>query len=640
MGRLKIFQRLTFLLVFGFLLGAPPLTTPLAAAQSGNSLPRQYAQSVWPTGHRDASNTDYVPMVMSRNNRISKRLLEGHPLFWAPISAPNGDFYVSSGKGPGHSNLHAFTADGELLWKSAPQESLDDLDSYAIINAPVVDRNGHIYVGDINQLWAFYPDGQLKWVHELTQYDIQYGFMTVVLSHGGAVGGISSNGKVIFLNSESGKLLVPVLDLPGGNGPPAADTPPRLLWAGLMDPELIPIMFNLIQGWEMEVANTPALHPSMDRIYITAAGIDGGTGALYGIDLKKDRLEIMFSAPMGGGSGTSPTVSHDGKQVYALDEAGKMVAIDAYTGKPVWETAQGGGGAASPSVGKDGKIYTASQNHLLAFSSDGTPVFNYSYDDFCADQIPAVSGLWKFFFSPPAAFVDSLLTVSAKEGWLNIVCGHHLLLLPNKSERTKVPIPLLSTVVAIDLESGAPLGDPLILPETSEGFIMPSLDGNTFVTLSGAISSIYYHALNPFLPQRFEVPNEPKAGLLLLEPVSRIEYASESLAWIQEQITAAQAKLSTGDRSSALHQLRESELQRSVTRATIKKLSKEGLVLTGTQKAGLEALEPGLQILEIVQRGLEKDSSTKIPMEALQRQLSRASELLAKVTAGLSTATP
>jgi hypothetical protein len=317
-----------------------------------------------------------------------------------------------------------------------------------------------------------------------------------------------------------------------------------------------------------------------------------------------------------------------------------MIAIDAYTGKPRWETTEGGGGAASPSVGPDEKIYTASQNHLLAFYPDGTPAFNYAYDDFCADQIPAISGFWKFFFSPPAAFVDSLLTVSAKEGWLNIVCGHHLLLLPDKSERTKVPIPLLSAVVAIDLESGAPLGTPLIIPETSEGFIMPSLDGNTFVTLSGAISSIYYHALNPFLPERFEVPNEPKAGLLILEPVSRVEYALESLAWVQERITETQAKLSKGDRSGALNHLRESELQRRATRATVKKLKQEGLAFSSAGTAQLRSLEPGLQILEIVQRGLEKYSNTEIREEALQRQLTKASTLLAEATDGLRTHTP
>jgi outer membrane protein assembly factor BamB len=177
---------------------------------------------------------------MSRENRIARRLLEGHPIFWPPISGPEGHLYVTSGKGPGHSNLHAFDGDGELLWKTPPQQST------------------------------------------------------------------------------------------------------------LMDPAILGFMFDLIQGWEMEVANTPALHPQTGRIYITAAGAEANSGVLYGIDVFNDRLEIAFQAPMGGGSGSSPAVSHDGRQVYALDEDGHMVAIDAGSGERLWQTPEGGGGSASP----------------------------------------------------------------------------------------------------------------------------------------------------------------------------------------------------------------------------------------------------------------------------------------------------
>ena len=104
---------------------------------------------------------------------------------------------------------------------------------------------------------------------------------------------------------------------PGGDGPPAEDTPPGSLWQGLMDPGIKPFMFKLIQGWEMEVANTPAVHPQTGRIYITAAGVEPGSGLLVGIDVHDDHLEIAFQTDMGGGSGTSPAVSHDGEQVYA-----------------------------------------------------------------------------------------------------------------------------------------------------------------------------------------------------------------------------------------------------------------------------------------------------------------------------------
>ncbi len=207
-------------LVFG-------LSGSVAQAQKTSfNLHPSYAQTTWPAGHRDSGNTDYVPLVMSRRNRIEKHLLKGHPIFWPPLSGPEGNLYVTSGKGQGHSNLHAFNSEGELLWKAAPQRDLDDLDGYAIINAPVVARDGDVYVGDRNQLWAFRPNGEVKWVVELTPHGVDWGFMTVVISSQGYVGGISSEGKVLFFRPDRGELAMPVLDLPGGNGPPAEDTPP------------------------------------------------------------------------------------------------------------------------------------------------------------------------------------------------------------------------------------------------------------------------------------------------------------------------------------------------------------------------------------------------------------------------------
>jgi hypothetical protein len=116
----------------------------------------------------------------------------------------------------------------------------------------------------------------------------------------------------------------------------------------------------------------------------------------------------------------------------------------------------------------------------------------------------------------------------------------------------------------------------LAIPETSEGFITPTLDGNTFVTLSGAISSIFYHMLNPLLPERLEVPNEPQAGLLLLEPTSRVEFAREGLRWLQSRNAAALAALAAGDPDSARAGLQRVRLQLASTRAVLQRAAADG----------------------------------------------------------------
>lgn len=542
---------------------------------SSYNLSNSYTQTVWPAGHRDSANSDYVPVIMSRENRLAKHLLPGHPIFWAPLSGPEGNYYVTSGKGQGASNLHAFDGDGNLLWKSQAQATLEDLDGWAIINAPVIASNGDLYVGDQNQLWAFKPDGRVKWVSELTQYGVDYGFMTAVFSRQDYVGGISSNGKVIFFRQDDGSLAMPVLDLPGGDGPQAKDTPPDDLWKGLMDPELKPIMFNLIQGWAMEVANTPAVHPKTGRIYITAYGIEPNSGLLYGIDVFDDHMEIAFKTDMGQGSGTSPAISHDGKQVYALDELGHMIAIDAENGELLWRSTKKGGGAASPSVGPDESIYTLFQDHLIGFNYDGSLKFEYSYNQLCAESIEQPGWFWGLFLSDPVAFLDSLFTVDANgSGWMNIVCGYHIKLMASGNERTLVPIPRRSMIVAVDLESGQPINETLTIPETSEGFILPLANGNQFITLSGAISSIFYNSVNPILPERLQVPYEAKAGLLLLEPQSRQLFFQQGLEWLQKRVNSAQ---SIEDLTALIPQIDStiSVLDKLIDRAEVNKGSAE-----------------------------------------------------------------
>jgi outer membrane protein assembly factor BamB len=491
---------------------------PFRQSKTNSNLSPQYFDSLWPAGHRDSANSDFVPIELGTDFELKKHLLRGHPIFWAPTIGLDGTAYVVTGAPAGQSHLFAISPEGEILWAAEPQRSLDDLDSFAIMNAPTIDSAGDLYVGDRNQLWAFKPDGKVKWVTDLKAYGVDWGFMTVVLTQQGNVGGVTTDGKVLFFSSHDGSLAVPMIELPGGPGPAPEDEPPEFLWKDLMDPELIPFLFNLIQGWKLEVANTPALHPETGRLYITAAGRTPGTGVLYGIDITNTGISIAFEAPMGGGSGTSPAISHDGLSLYAVDELGRMVSIDAHTGKRLWQSKEGGGGSASPSVGEDETIYTPFQDHITAYDRSGRVRWERSFSDVCAKRLPEAGGIWSFVLSEPVAFIDSIVTVGMQRGWINVVCGYHLPKMLSRSERTRVPIPQQSLFVAFDLASGEPVGKPVLLPETSEGFVTPLPNGNAMVTTSGAISSIFYYMVNRILPDHLQVDGPPQAGLLLLEP--------------------------------------------------------------------------------------------------------------------------
>ena len=69
-----------------------PLPQPILAdgppafrqSKTESNLSPQYFDSVWPAGHRDSSNTDFVPLELGAPFELDKHLLQGHPIFWPP----------------------------------------------------------------------------------------------------------------------------------------------------------------------------------------------------------------------------------------------------------------------------------------------------------------------------------------------------------------------------------------------------------------------------------------------------------------------------------------------------------------------------------------------------------------------------
>ncbi|MGI9591928.1 MAG: PQQ-binding-like beta-propeller repeat protein, partial [Myxococcota bacterium] len=369
---------------------------------------RHYANSAWATVHRDSSNSDYVPLSPGADVEVAWTALDGAALFVGPVFGPEGQLYVSSGRGAGTSHLHAFARDGGLLWESPPMRTLQDLDHVAVVCAPIVDRDGYVYAADANQLWSFTGDGRQRWVVDLPDHGVEGYFITPLFSREGFVGGVSTDGKVALFRRGDGSLALPVLDLPGTVGPPSEAPPPGIWGGGLLAPEYVTPLWDLVWGREIEVANTPAVHPESGRIYITAAGASARDGVLYGIDTGPRGLSIAFSAPMGAGSGTSPALSPDGRLVYAIDDDGLMVALDAASGERVWEAADTMG-AASPSVGPDGTIYSFNgmAGTIVAIEgATGRVEWREQYDALAEELLP-----WRPFL-PRVAAIDGLITVT------------------------------------------------------------------------------------------------------------------------------------------------------------------------------------------------------------------------------------
>ena len=92
-----------------------PLPAPILAegppairqSKTDSNLSPQYFDSIWPAGHRDGSNTDFVPIELGTSFALKKHFLHGQPIFWPPTIGLDGTSYVVTGAPPGNSHLYA-----------------------------------------------------------------------------------------------------------------------------------------------------------------------------------------------------------------------------------------------------------------------------------------------------------------------------------------------------------------------------------------------------------------------------------------------------------------------------------------------------------------------------------------------------
>jgi hypothetical protein len=324
------------------------------------------------------------------------------------------------------------------------------------------------------------------------------------------VGGVSTDGKVAFFRREDGSPAFPVLDLPGVGGPPSREPPPGLWAGGLIAPEFIRPLWDLLYGRGVEVANTPAVSPQSGRIFITAGGTSQDAGVLYGIDTSPDGARLAFTAPMGAGSGTSPALSPDGSLVYAIDDAGLMVATDTRSGAPVWQ-ASDTMGQASPTVGGDGTIYSFNGIRGTVVAIDGASgalKWRRQYDDIARAHLP-----WRPFLERVAT-VDCVIT-AASNGLLAYLDLNYRLPVGDGD----YPQPRKIVVVHLALADGDVLGW-FEARDSSGAFVIPDLDGRLYLTLSGAATSISHYGVDPELPAFLRAGTRPVGGIVAMVPLA------------------------------------------------------------------------------------------------------------------------
>ena len=261
--------------------------------------------------------------------------------------------------------------------------------------------------------------------------------------------------------------------------------PETVFGGGLIDPEIRRWAWELLMGGSMRSANTPAVDLDTGRIFVAATSVNPGQGALYGIDLVATDsgpgldVEIAFATDMGIGSGSSPSLSPQSDRVYVSDESGVFYGVDARTGEVEWQV-QTKATSAAAAVGANGDIYAlqAFGPALIAIRPDGKVKWQSELQSLADARLPS-----SWLLGNPVAIGNGNPTVLDDFVLVPVAYGYQTEL------GRRIPWPVESTLVAVDIETGVGTRDVVSLADDSTGVTAVLPNGIILNSLGTAITS-------------------------------------------------------------------------------------------------------------------------------------------------------
>ena len=370
-------MRLIFsIIVFGLALQSPGMIHAAESNDCGSSNPLLgYGPGpfggAWAGQHRDGRNSDWADCEIGRNGYVFSRFVfaeDPHTTFSQPVVAPDNTSWLVvslTGRGAGiepDSTLlyRADTSTGTVLTRLGPDDGLNRTVSW---NAPVIDNQGNIYLGQeldrrrsvkcrfegeslaagrrCGEYFSFDPDGNLRWS---------------IVTDGGTLGAqFTNDGNVVF-QTWRGTIYVVDPD-------PAIPDDSRVLSATNSFPDAAATLpdfpdNDVVMNCLYEARNDKcisgnilAVSPQTGSIYNTVQGFVKGSPDsylqrwFYDAATHSVTLDTNWNTeiPLLGGCPSSPDISFDGRTLFVHDLQSNIYALDAETGDILAESDIGDG---------------------------------------------------------------------------------------------------------------------------------------------------------------------------------------------------------------------------------------------------------------------------------------------------------
>ncbi|GAA1480939.1 hypothetical protein GCM10009624_13790 [Gordonia sinesedis] len=209
------------------------------------------------------------------------------------------------------------------------------------VNSMLVDQFDQAYIGEASTLLAFNAGGAIRWRMPVIGVPLSAKF-----ADPGVVLSVTTQGQILLIDSQTGEFAAPEVRLR-----PEADPGDPLYGFGEC----------VTNGPRCAVPAPPAVDVAAQRFFVnvwpTGAIASQIRGFGYGTAQDGSRtIRELWQANVPGGVIGPPTLSADGKTLYTFSRLGRIVALDAATGRTRWTYDNGGYGFATMSVSPDGFI--------------------------------------------------------------------------------------------------------------------------------------------------------------------------------------------------------------------------------------------------------------------------------------------
>jgi outer membrane protein assembly factor BamB len=334
----------------------------------------ELADSRWPMFHGDLRHTGQSSVNGPATATVKWTWLSSDIIRGSPTIATDGTVYVAAG--------YAFCAidpDGSQRWCTP-------LSGEATLSAAAIDADGTVYYGARdNRLYAFNPDGSIKWRYLIhNDGDIR------------TSPAVAADGTVYFSGTWAG--LVHALNPSGtlkwrfkvGQGilwsSPAVNPDTGIIYIGSTNGALHALTPAGLPVWGLKGIKLQGLN----RNSSPAIGDDGTiyVGTMAGVYGVGPNGTVRWFFPTKGHVEATPAIANDGA-IYVGTTTGRTFYKLSSNGKQIWKIAGTDAFPTSAALGADGIVYVSMGATVLALHPDGSELWRYTTGDYI-NSSPAI----------------------------------------------------------------------------------------------------------------------------------------------------------------------------------------------------------------------------------------------------------